>query len=211
MTFTPEAAGPIIPPFLGESISIGMGISPNMTPSRRRPNHSPSAHHPVMSGWKFPSTAATGGNSNTATPTRLTIDTQHLGPSQALRTPTRSRSRSHGQPQFQSQGQDQAHPRPQLLWPPQADTSHAQRQRRISPPDSGFRLGVLLGLGEPIQSGDTDMEVDDNSTAHGHGPASAFEYGFGHGNGQGQGQGYGSGSYPFAPYTEYQEDAIRFD
>lgn len=227
MTFTPEAAGPIIPPFLGESISIGpslgMGISPNMTPSRRRPNGSPGAHHPAMSGWKFPSANmnANGngngtGHSDTATPTKLSIDTQNLSLGQVqLRTPTRSRSRSHGQPQI---GPGEA--RPQLLWPPnptfapsQFPTSpahahsHGQRARRVSPPDSGLRLGVLLGLGEEGMDMDMGMDVDDASTAHGH-IGSAFEYGFGHGHAD------ESGSYLFTPAdheTGYQEDAIRFD
>ena len=209
MSFTPEAAGPIIagnPSWLGS----------DLTPSRRRPGHSPSAHHPTMSGWKFPNYANFNSNnqSNMATPTKLTIDTQALG---NLRTPTSTSQRPH------------PNTRPQLLWPPNAPglaPSHfpssarsrdsiisvnmdaeqdqvttsptvqigqrPQRQRRrqapipreVTPPNSGLRLGVLLGSGSG--SGEEGgMDLDEGSPVLG-GGSYVNQHGFGYGFGMGR-------------------------
>lgn len=222
MSFTPEAAGPIIagnPAWLGS----------DLTPSRRRPGHSPSAHHPTMSGWKFPNYANFNNNgtsqSNMVTPTKLTIDTQALG---NLRTPTSTSQRPH------------PNTRPQLLWPPNApglapshfpssagsgsrnsiisvnmdgpgsDTDQLassptvqmnqnqnqnqgqrpQRQRRrqgptpreVTPPNSGLRLGVLLGSGAE----EGGMDLDEGSPVLGGPGHYVNEHGFGYGFGMGR-------------------------
>jgi hypothetical protein len=213
MSFTPEAAGPII---AGNPAWLGA----DLTPSRRRPGHSPSAHHPTMSGWKFPNYANFNSNSNSqsnmATPTKLTIDTAALG---NLRTPTSTSQRPH------------PNTRPQLLWPPNAPglaPSHfpssagsrnsiisvnmdapepadqlvssptvqtgqrPQRQRRrqapipreVTPPNSGLRLGVLLGSGSG--SGEEGgMDLDEGSPVLGGGQY-VNQHGFGYGFGMGR-------------------------
>lgn len=200
MTFTPESAGPVIPGFLnafgnGHGHGYGHSQSPNLsTPSRRRPIPSPSAHHPTMSGWRFP-------HSNTATPTKLTIDTQNL----EVRTPRRAR------PDTEAETEREMHPH--LLWPPNInlapslfpsspgmngtpihdhDHDPASRFRQqvntsptastwgmgmgmgtghhLSPPNSGVRLGYLLGSGDEDVDMSMDMDdTDDQSTVHGHG------------------------------------------
>jgi len=227
MTFTPEAAGPVIsggPSWLG----------PDLTPSRRRPgqSHSPSTHHPTISGWKFPA------YNGTSTPTKLSIDTQ------ALRTPTSSSQRPHpntrqllwppnaglapshfpssagsrgsiisinmdgggtGTPSRSTeidnslissptvQGQVQAQAQVQSQRQAQGQRRQRQRQapREVTPPNSGLRLGVLLGSsggGGPEEGMDLDdhqvhsaVDADPMSTI-GH----AFEYGFGSGRGMGR-------------------------
>jgi hypothetical protein len=215
MSFTPEAAGPIIanPSWLGS----------DLTPSRRRPGHSPSAHHPTMSGWKFPNYANfnNASQSEVATPTRLTVDTSTLG---NLRTPTSTSQRPH------------PNTRPQLLWPPnasqgpglapshfpssagsrnsiisvnmdstddhigssptvhmaqgQSQRQRPQRRRRqaptpreVTPPDSGLRLGVLLGSGGSEEGG---MDLDEGSPVLGGPGHYVNEHGFGYGFGTGR-------------------------
>ena len=213
MTFTPEAAGPVI--------ANASWLGADKTPSRRRPGHSPSAHHPTMSGWKFPNYANFNSNvnannqSNLATPTKLTIDTQ----THNLRTPTSTSQRPH------------PNTRPQLLWPPNAPAlapSHfpssagsrnsiisinmdasddqlassptvqmaqegqrPQRQRRrqgptpreVTPPNSGLRLGVLLGSGGSEEGG---MDLDEGSPVLGGSGQYVNQHGFGYGFGMGR-------------------------
>jgi hypothetical protein len=225
ISFTPEAAGPVI---------SGTGpswLTSDLTPSRRRPgqSHSPSTHHPTMSGWKFPS------YSTVATPTKLSIDTQAFQQN-PLRTPTSNSQRPHPNTR-------------QLLWPPnaglapshfpsspgsrgsiisinmdggtpsrpveidnslissptvqgqghvqsqsqrQAQGQRRQRQRQapreVTPPNSGLRLGVLLGSGDGPGEG-MDLDESHNDTDPMSTIGRAFEYGFGSGRGMGMGMG----------------------
>lgn len=163
LTFTPEAAGPV--------------IVPGATPSRRaaggRPSHSPTMHHPTMSGWRFPAPGAgagAGSGSNAVTPTKLTIDTQNLEP----RTPTNvTRNHNHRQrhqfPAAAPAVQPETRAGAQMLWPPfptSPDNEHqhhdAVRHRHVSPPDSGLTLGYLLGSGSGSGGGgDEDVDMMD--------------------------------------------------
>lgn len=175
LTFTPDKAGP----------SIGVMRHPRFdspsgaTPSRRRGNFSPSAFHPTMDGWKFPT-----ASSNAATPTRPPpINTSNFPGN--FSTPIGIR-RGQAFDVADTMGQrdvEPCHLSPQLLWPPSAfppplapalfPSSPALNTPGFGgrplppassmPPHSGLRLGVLLG------SGDADVEMDDDdSTAHGH-------------------------------------------
>ena len=186
ITFTPDAGPSIfnlpIPSHRSDS-SMGNG---SLTPNRRRLNLTP-AHHPAMKQWRFP--ASGGYGSATATPTRpthlaLPVQEQILGPNDRV------------QPHL-------LWPPPPNLQPslfpssPAVDTPETYTQTRrgihsslafpttecspemILPPNSGLRLGELLGSGHgggaQVSDGmDVEMEeadTDDWSTAHGHGDA----------------------------------------
>ncbi|ORX37130.1 hypothetical protein BD324DRAFT_427794 [Kockovaella imperatae] len=190
LTFTPEADGPSIStlpshPAMRDSFNA-------LTPSKRRGNISPSAFHPSMDGWRFPSSVGSSrarsasGNmslgSNTATPTRPPpINTNVPNPS--LCTPSHSRTRRSPTERAETPGG------PVLLWPANgglpipppplapalfpcspANATPDFAPQHIAPvggvPGSGLRLGNLL-LDE--EDDDDDVDMEDSSTAHGHG------------------------------------------
>lgn len=172
LTFSPEVAGPAI---MNPLLSLpGRFDSPaNLTPSRRRPNTSPTAYHPVMDHWRFP--AGSGSSADMATPTRP------VPPSQALK---RNAYETPVRPSLKVNTDTTAKIEPQLLWPPPApplapalfpaspatstpDFPSMTPAHGVHAPNSGVRLGVSLGSMSPDEGMDVDDE-DDGSTAHGH-------------------------------------------
>ena len=170
LSFNPEVAGPTI--LNGHLLAGGVSAdSPaHLTPSRRRLNISPTAYHPTIDHWRFPS--GSGSGSNAATPTRPTIQEQPSDPNQ-YETPVRPRPTVAG-----------GRIEPQLLWPPPAPplapalfpsspaastpdfpSFSRSMHNATTPTGSGLRLGVLMG------STDEGMEIDgededDGSTTH---------------------------------------------
>lgn len=194
MTFTPEAAGPVIPNFLGHftpTTSAGSGGNGNgmgmlSTPSRRRPQHSPTAHHPVMSGWRFP-------NSNTATPTKLTIDTRNL----EIKTPTKQQQQQRQRHRGPALGLDSAHldaaslplsiphphPQPHLLWP--APPALAPSLFPSSPGGMNGTPNSGSGFEDPAtrfrQQVNTSPSASASAASHPHPRAHAHVHAHGHG------------------------------
>ena len=175
LTFTPEHAGPSIGSTIRFNQSTPSAGSTPSSSSRRRGHFSPSAQHPAMDHWRFP----TACGSNTATPTRPPpINTANLPGS--FVTPVHNRRAYPGGHQIS----------PQLLWPatnlppplapalfPSSPAANATpesfhtRARNVgagtpsaNTERSGLRLGVLLGSPGNLM----DMDDDDDSTTHGH-------------------------------------------
>jgi hypothetical protein len=170
LTFTPQAAGPAIN---GAGL-IGRFDSPNVsTPSRRRPGVSPTASYNTMDGWRFPGSGSGTGFGGTISPrgpqptsapipadrANANIPPHLLWPSQ----PLFPQSPGIDTPQFLSALHARPNPLPNLAIPNSGPSD-------FHPPQSGMRLGVLLGSGEDAEDVEMDMdEGDDESTAHGHG------------------------------------------
>lgn len=178
LTFTPEKAGPVIPGLGGKFDSpIPTLIS---TPSRRRPQASPTGTYGTMNTWRFPG-SATGGistprgprvntaipraqseepdSAQTAVPPHLLWPTQPMFPqSPGVDTPTFISALQHRPPlRLSTSGMNG----------PEAGSASGE----MLPPHSGMRLGVLLGSGQG-QDVDVDMDMDEDedegSTLHGH-------------------------------------------
>ena len=167
ITFSPEAAGPVIGNPLLSVLGARFESPANLTPSRRRPNISPIAYHPAMDNWRFPTA---GGD--VVTPTRPIQPAKR----NAYETPDRPTT---------TINTDVTNSRiePQLLWPPPApplapalfpsspavatpDFLPMSSAQGVTAPSSGVRLGVLLGSMSPDEGMDVDDD-DDASTAHG--------------------------------------------
>ena len=173
ITFSPEIAGPIIGNAL---LSLSRFDSPNnLTPSRRRPNTSPTAHRPAIDNWRFPSNS--GMASDLTTPTRPMPRTQ-LAHQNTYETPVRAAATSNANANTRIE--------PQLLWPPLAPplapalfpsspatstpdfASMTPAQTRVTAPNSGVRLGVLFGSMSPDEGMDVDAD-DQAAIASAHG------------------------------------------
>ncbi|CAD6563645.1 MAG: hypothetical protein TREMPRED_000034 [Tremellales sp. Tagirdzhanova-0007] len=177
LSFSSEIAGPIIENALLSLPGARFDSPSNLTPSRRRPNISPTAHHPAIGNWRFPSN--TGVASDLTTPTRPVLRTR-LAHRNAYETPVRATAINNANAN--------AGIEPQLLWPPPASplapalfpsspatstpdfATMTPAQAGVTAPNSGVRLGVLLGSMSPDEGMDVDAD-DDTSTADGHGRA----------------------------------------
>lgn len=176
IAFSPDIAGPIIEKPLFSLPGARFDSPANLTPSGRRHNISPTAHHPAMDNWRFPSGTTSGGDM--ATPTRPVAFSQPAKRN-AYETPVRPR------PTINTNLAANERIEPQLLWPPPApplapalfpsspatstpDFPSISSTHDGIPPNSGVRLGVLLGSMSPDEGMDVDDD-DDASTAHGHG------------------------------------------
>ncbi|BEI85606.1 hypothetical protein CcaverHIS002_0510070 [Cutaneotrichosporon cavernicola] len=149
ITFSPQTAGPALPRAPRSRID-----SPGLTPVRRK-HLTPTAHHPPMEGWRFP----TASSNDTPTNTRYTAPIHEVPD---LYVPS-------------STAQEGADAAPQLLWPQatrNGDMTTAQRLERtvghyspddelFQPPSSSLRLGMLMN------SDSDDMDSDDASTVRG--------------------------------------------
>jgi hypothetical protein len=149
ITFTPQTAGPALPRAPRSRVD-----SPGLTPVRRK-HLTPTAHHPPMEGWRFP----TASSNVTPTNARYTAPISEA-PDLYASNPT------------SEEGLNSA---PQLLWPQatrNSGMSTAQRLERnlgqyapddelFQPPSSSLRLGMLMN------SDTDDMDSDDASTVRG--------------------------------------------
>lgn len=131
ISFTPSAAGPAFARAPRSRLD-----SPNVTPVHRR-HVTPTAHHPAMDGWRFPT-------SNNVTPTRP-----------AFSTPGEPASPIQPSLLWPDENADLG-----PAWSPgrtiRAPTTH------ISPPRSALRLGDLIRSGS---TNDIDMDDSDDRSA----------------------------------------------
>ncbi|CAK9785215.1 hypothetical protein CC85DRAFT_82047 [Cutaneotrichosporon oleaginosum] len=152
ITFTPQNAGPALPRAPRSRID-----SPGLTPVRRK-HLTPTAHHPPMEGWRFPTA------SSNATPTNARFSSTMGDAPELYRS-------------SESTVEESLSAGPQLLWPqatrnPGVEHTTAQRLERnlnhyspddelFQPPSSSLRLGMLMN------SDTDDMDSDDASTVRG--------------------------------------------
>lgn len=175
LTFSADIAGPVIGNGLFSLPCARFDSPANLTPSSRRHNISPTGSHLAKDNWRFPS--GSGSGLDMATPTRPVAPPQ-AARQNAYETPVR--------PALTLNTKTVERIEPHLLWPPPAPPlapalfpsspatstpdfpSMTSVQMGVTAPNSGVRLGVLLGSMSPGDGMDVDDD-DDNSTAHGHG------------------------------------------
>lgn len=153
ITFSPQAAGPA----LGGPPPRARFDSPGLTPVRRK-HLTPTAHHPPMEGWRFPT-----ASSSAVTPTNARHTASHSQVPDLYAPDVRPQllwpQPSHGDngpPAAQLLERSASHSSPSSLAP-----RYSPDDELFQPPSSALRLGMLMN------SDCDDMDSDDASTVRG--------------------------------------------
>lgn len=149
ITFSPQAAGPAL------SAPRSRFDSPGLTPVRRK-HLTPTAHHPPMEGWRFPTTSSNATPTNARHPASVDETSDLHAPDVRPQLLWPQATRSDSLPTAQRLERSLSHSSPSSLAP-----RYSPDDELFQPPSSALRLGMLMN------SDCDDMDSDDASTVRG--------------------------------------------